>query len=565
MDILKIISKISNHENLTEEEHSFVDDALNFFDKLQNSSGFEKQNIQSISKIINLRNQPLSIILIDKDKNIVDAPLISKDFFDITIDDLKNKNFIDLCNEDCQKLFEYEINSLEENSSSDTFNIQLIYDDNIKYCEITAQYVTDEEEIFYILYIFDVSNVFFLENAYRSIVDNPLMGVIIASQDGISYINDRVTQITGYSKKELESIYSIRDTLIYPDDRKIIYESTRKIAVGKEKEWSSVQVRFIHKSGRIIWIESTAREIELFGKKSIFQSFFDITKIKEYESAQKEEIERLSSYFHSDGAIKLLINPVYGNIIDVSTGATNFYGYSREEMLQKTIYDLNILSKEEVDAKMKEAKKQDTIMYQFKHKLSDGTIRDVETYPSTLKISGQTHLLSTVFDVTERNMIHSELNNRINDLDEINEFAEKAISYEKDEEILEYILDYFEKKFFNYYFMVSKNIVGTDKIKIQSLRGVNNKYFNKIFKLLGFNPFEQTFDMNEVTYDYVYKGKLSMLPDGLYSVTEGFVPKVATTALKKLFNIEDVYTIGIQREKSYLQLFIFLLQANVNH
>ena len=109
----------------------------------------------------------------------------------------------------------------------------------------------------------------------------------------------------------------------------------------------------------------------------------------------------LSKYTES---ILLFINPQNGKIVDYSPGAINFYGYTKAEFLDKTIFDLNILSKSKIIELMKEAHNSHKKNFYFKHRLSNGKIKDVKVTTTTLVI-GETKVLgSLIQDITNINL-----------------------------------------------------------------------------------------------------------------------------------------------------------------
>lgn len=66
------------------------------------------------------------------------------------------------------------------------------------------------------------------------------------------------------------------------------------------------------------------------------------------------------------------------------------------------IADINTLTPEQIRAEMKIAERYHSKVYHFKHRLADGTIRDVEVYSGPVEIQGRKFLHSIVHDETER-------------------------------------------------------------------------------------------------------------------------------------------------------------------
>lgn len=127
-------------------------------------------------------------------------------------------------------------------------------------------------------------------------------------------------------------------------------------------------------------------------------------KLKENKSNRKFE-----NYCAYNKAIMLQINPLSKKIISVNKAAIDFYGYKESDLVGKTMNDINILSDKEINLKMKEAIKNKSNFFQFKHKLANGKIKDVEVYASTFTDSGIANMVVTVFDISERVKAEQEI------------------------------------------------------------------------------------------------------------------------------------------------------------
>lgn len=101
-------------------------------------------------------------------------------------------------------------------------------------------------------------------------------------------------------------------------------------------------------------------------------------------------------------AIKLLIDPATGLILDANDAAARFYGYSVEELCTQRIQQINTLAPEEVAAEMASARDGNRTFFRFKHRLASGEVRHVEVYTGPVVVEGRTCLLSIVHDVTAR-------------------------------------------------------------------------------------------------------------------------------------------------------------------
>ncbi|MCC7264644.1 MAG: PAS domain S-box protein [Candidatus Latescibacteria bacterium] len=123
----------------------------------------------------------------------------------------------------------------------------------------------------------------------------------------------------------------------------------------------------------------------------------------------RESEELFRSLFEDHSAVKLIIEVSTGQIRDANSAAAQYYGWSREELRQLRIQDINILPPEEVQQRMAEAEAAKRSYFEFRHRRADGSVRDVEVFSSRLHRKGSVLLHSIVHDVTERTRLEQEL------------------------------------------------------------------------------------------------------------------------------------------------------------
>jgi PAS domain S-box-containing protein len=98
----------------------------------------------------------------------------------------------------------------------------------------------------------------------------------------------------------------------------------------------------------------------------------------------------------------LLMDPVDGDIINVSTAAKEFYGYTSEGPIYQNIKYINQLSDEEVEKELKRADLGESNYHNYHHKIATGEIKNVEAYSNPILISGRQYLLSFILDISRR-------------------------------------------------------------------------------------------------------------------------------------------------------------------
>jgi len=125
-------------------------------------------------------------------------------------------------------------------------------------------------------------------------------------------------------------------------------------------------------------------------------------RVEERTRALQESEERYRQGFEINTAVKLLINPEDGSVVDANEAACAFYGYSRAQLLEMKVSDINILSPEAIRTEMENALAEHRLYFRFQHRLASGEIRDVEVYSGPITVRHRRLLHSIIHDVTER-------------------------------------------------------------------------------------------------------------------------------------------------------------------
>jgi PAS domain S-box-containing protein len=112
--------------------------------------------------------------------------------------------------------------------------------------------------------------------------------------------------------------------------------------------------------------------------------------------------QRFRQMFETNQAVKLIIDPASGCIVEANDAACAFYGWDKSTLLTKHIQEINGLPEVAVKAEMERAKAESRLFFNFRHRLASGEIRDVEVYSGPLRLPDTTLLFSIVHDVTDR-------------------------------------------------------------------------------------------------------------------------------------------------------------------
>ncbi|MFD1625814.1 PAS domain-containing sensor histidine kinase [Azospirillum griseum] len=146
----------------------------------------------------------------------------------------------------------------------------------------------------------------------------------------------------------------------------------------------------------------------------------DISERKRAEQALLERQQLFEQIFVTSCAIKLLIDPIDGRIVDANPAAAEFYGHPLDHLRTLRISAINILSEAEIAAEIEKARSERRQHFLFRHRLASGAVRDVEVYSSPVQVHGRTLLLSLVHDITDRLQAEEGLRRKTRELERSN-------------------------------------------------------------------------------------------------------------------------------------------------
>ncbi len=251
------------------------------------------------------------------------------------------------------------------------------------------------------------------EQKFRMFFENEPEYCYMVSPEGIILeANSAVLKALGYTKEEL--IGKKLEALYAPES----CERTRQLFSQWKKsgEIRNVEMVIITKNGdRRTVLLSSAQVLSDDGKLLHSVSIQrDITDQKQVEKALRESEEKHRSLFNQI-VLGVYLHDLDGRILDVNPTACKQLGYSRDELLQLTIFDLlpafttgrhNAdtvnLSKDEILRQWKHWHLGQRTILEAEHQRKDGTILPVEISTGPVCYRGSTFILAVVQDITDR-------------------------------------------------------------------------------------------------------------------------------------------------------------------
>jgi PAS domain S-box-containing protein len=270
------------------------------------------------------------------------------------------------------------------------------------------------------------------EKELKSILNNAPDIIYRLDTDGnIIYVNQSVEDY-GYTTEELIGKNMLE--LVHPDDReKAIYRiNERRTGDRKTK---SFEIRLLTKDLKTVPFESKSKGFGNFlinaeglykTKKPKRDSFMgtqgiarDITLRRKAEKALKESEKRFKLLFEY-APDPYYLNDMNGILLDGNKAAEKIIGYKKEELIGKNMFELGLLSPEQLPMALKLLERnkngQPTGPDEFKLKTKDGSeiITEILTFP--IEINDEPTVLGIARDITQRKQIEIERENLVKEL-----------------------------------------------------------------------------------------------------------------------------------------------------
>ncbi len=161
----------------------------------------------------------------------------------------------------------------------------------------------------------------------------------------------------------------------------------------------AVPIRVDEKARNVLgWLAETQARLEESGRER--------NRLSENLTASEERFRNL---FEQHSAIMYLVAPRTGEILDANAAAAAFYGYSRSELKTMTIGQINCLPPDELASLLDDVLCRQITCYTVRHRIADGTFRDVEVHATPVLQNDATFLFCIVHDITDRQRIADEL------------------------------------------------------------------------------------------------------------------------------------------------------------
>ncbi len=250
------------------------------------------------------------------------------------------------------------------------------------------------------------------EEKFRLIASQSLMGVILFQDGSYQYINEKTVQIFEYSVDELMSWEKEEwSKLVHPEDVDFVLNQARKKQSGDKDVVSQYSYRGITKSGKLKWIELYSATVNYQGRTANLVTLIDRTERKQAEEALKKSQHRLATHIELTPMGVIEFDNEF-KIVSWNPGAERIFGYSAEEALGRSTFDIILPEYEHESVKKIHLQEDPQVSENINHnKTKDGSIITCQWYNTPIyDIQGDVVGMTAVCqDITDKLEIENDL------------------------------------------------------------------------------------------------------------------------------------------------------------
>ncbi len=298
---------------------------------------------------------------------------------------------------------------LSESKTAQFESRHVTKDGHIFPVEVSVSHVDIDDKVFHCSFARNISDRKRIESElraseekYRDLVEN-LDDVIFRfdENDTFTYVSPSVEKIFGFKPPEI--IGQLVKRFVHPDDHHLFEE--RKILYRQGQE-TSTEYKLITKDGGARWVRISSRPRFEDGKYIGIQGILsDIEKLKRAEEALRFAQHSIDQ--SKDAAFWIDRN---AKICYVNDAACSLLGYTREELLKSTVFDIRPEATfEEWNEYWLKLAEEKTAQFEFEQKAKDGRIIPTEVSVSHVEYAENAYQCAFMRDITDRKRIENEM------------------------------------------------------------------------------------------------------------------------------------------------------------
>ena len=233
------------------------------------------------------------------------------------------------------------------------------------------------------------------EDRYQALVNLSPDAMIVNVDGKYAFANPAAARLFGASSPRAllgEDVMA----RIHPDDRELVAARVARVLEGSVTP--PVEIKVLRLDGVAVEVDVTAARVVFDGSPAGQVIFRDVS-----ERRRSEELLRLTQFSVDRAADSVFWTDSDGRLIYVSDSTCRLHGYSRDEMLTLTLFDLDrSLSAEQWSANWRRMKQDGPFTFEAVNWTKDGCAIPVEVSVNYLEFNGKEYNCAFVRDTTDR-------------------------------------------------------------------------------------------------------------------------------------------------------------------
>jgi len=247
------------------------------------------------------------------------------------------------------------------------------------------------------------------EKRFRTLIEHAAVGIaeVEAGTGRFLAVNRMLCEMVGRTEKEmLETTFP---AITHPEDANLHLNLSKRL-YGGEFDHYILEKRYVRKDGGVIWVNVTISRLwkpEETPASSI-TIVHDITDRKRMEDELRRRENRYRTLFSRANDGIFIIN-TEGKLIEVNESLARIHGYSKDEMLQMSLKDLDTpKSLQMFPDRMRRLLAGEALTFEVEHYHKDGHVFPLEVSASLISYGGESYIQCFHRDTTDRKRAEAE-------------------------------------------------------------------------------------------------------------------------------------------------------------
>ena len=231
----------------------------------------------------------------------------------------------------------------------------------------------------------------------------------------MEFLSDGCRAVTGYAPEDFIANRTLAyNDIILPEWRERVWELWQ--ASLAERRPCELEYPIRTASGEVRWVWERGRGVFDDGGQLLFLEGYieDITARKDAEAAMRQSEEKYRTLFEQSSQ-GIYLHDFDGRILDVNEMACRQSGYTRDELLQMSVFDLHptwadavFMPREEILRAWSEWPPDHRMIHDAAHRRKDGSVYPVEVATGVIRYGERNLILAIVQDISARRQAEEE-------------------------------------------------------------------------------------------------------------------------------------------------------------